>query len=52
MADQDAKDSHEKTVNLETHWRWNKNKLFQCANEHTCEWQRLNSGNSTGMQGP
>ena len=29
MADQeDVKETHEKTVNLETLWRWNKNKLF------------------------
>ena len=28
MADQDVKDSHEKTVILETVWRWNKNKCF------------------------
>ena len=37
MADQDVKESHEKTVNLETLWRWNKNNLF-CPNGHTCEW--------------
>ena len=28
MADQDVKESHEKTVNLEMLWRWNKNKCF------------------------
>ena len=28
MVDEDVKESHEKTVNLETLWRWNKNKYF------------------------
>ena len=28
MADQDVKESHEKTVNLETLWRWNKVNYF------------------------
>ena len=28
MVDEDVKESHEKTVNLETLWRWNKNKHF------------------------
>ena len=28
MADQDVKEAHEKTVNLEMLWRWNKNKYF------------------------
>ena len=28
MADQHVKESHEKTVNLKTLWRWNKNKYF------------------------
>ena len=52
MADQDVKESHEKTVNLEMLWRRNKNKLFYCPNEPTCEWQKLNLGNSTGMKRP
>ena len=32
MADQDVKESHEKTVNLKSLWRWNKNKLFEFPN--------------------
>ena len=28
MVDEDVKESHEKTVNLKTLWRWNKNKYF------------------------
>ena len=28
MADQDVKESHEKTVNLEMLWRWDKSKRF------------------------
>ena len=28
MVDDDVKESHGKTVNLETLWRWNKNKYF------------------------
>ena len=28
MVGQDVKQSHEKTENLETTWRWNKNRCF------------------------
>ena len=28
MADQDVKESHEKTVNFETLWKWNESKCF------------------------